>query len=242
MKLASVLLAAAALLAGCRHAMPILDKRGQPVAKSDAPWRNERMAAGVAFGNSDPVPGDAIEEMDGSRFRTAQVMGARMCYFFSTYKYGPKHLFATRYGIELQIDDQAFALEREGFKYGRLRLNSGVLAFRFLLMPEERKVIGFHAEFGLGQTLASFSRDYMLRSSDSLAGTLTEIVPESAATAVGGAGVDFYFPPGFAVSLGYRYLYAPVPVKWTVDGVEVPGRDTFDASCQQLVLTLRYHF
>lgn len=242
MRLAAVLALLLAACAGCRQFMPILDEKGRPVAKSNAPWRNERMAGGLTLAQVQPTASEAAEAPVGGRLDDAFLAGVHVMYLFPASKYGPKYLFATRCGVEVRVDDYEMLLSSHGFKYGTLHMTPTVLAFRFMQMPEEIRILGFHVELGIGASSATFAKHAMLEEDDKLNGRHTHVSPEVAVVAVGGAGVDFYIAPRLCLSLGYRYSYSRVPVDWKVDGIPLPEIDELDASSHQVSLSLRFFF
>ncbi len=216
--------------------------RHQPIERSGPPCFSELICVGLSLGAVYGTNSEAVDNFRNSEFEDGTIMGAELTYIIPTWPQGPAFGFVSRFGVELRVEDYSMLLSENGFKFGTLRITSGVVALKFLEMPVEGSRFGFHFDIGFGWGTTSFSKHRMLETDDLLTGNYTDISAGDAGVFVGGAGLDFYVAPDTCVSLELRFAGVAVPAEWVENGFVRPDVDIFNASYRHLGLVIRHFF
>jgi hypothetical protein len=258
---ALIILTGAVLLAGCSH--PGIRRnlfraqggqelwrqeearRGMQPQQQAPPARQEmpgQASLGVTYGRVFDSGGSAIQGFTKTEFDDADMLCVSFAYLSSRYAYPDANMATQRTGLELRYEDFRSLLHYHSENFGVLRAQSGIVSYKYLMMPPMAGMMGYHVDIGAGFSDTSFNKLTEWRQRQVDAGTYTRIKTGNATIFSGGLGVDFFIEKNVALSFSYRFEYMFLPVKWETDGVKIGKIDKFDVSNHQFSVGVHFYF
>lgn len=197
---------------------------------------------GASVGGVFGTTSEAVDGFHDSEFEDGTLVGVHAGYVFPTWGGGPSPVFETRFAGELRVESYDMLLSENSFDFGTLDITSTVLAFKFMQVPVDYNILGFHFDLGLGWGGTRFSKDSMLEADELAYGYYTEIDVGVAGIFTLGGGLDVYMAPDACLSADIRYAEVAAPVDWYEDGILRPEIDWFNASNTQFLISFTFFF